>query len=534
MLCELRAEEKRRQASAVLIQKFVRQYEAQQVAQLFREALNVVKNEQRRYFGSEDGGIHGDKGWVTHQASSELLTYMTQRFLEDDCCFTTKETRWLRAQVQVAKERLAREDRAVVYLQRYYRGYATRLAFWVHRKQMDELQKLKSKKAVVIQCCARRWLARQRVRRLREQRRLAELKEAYIRERKRKEEERVWKERYDREQMELAVQSAQEAANQLREARREADLARVKAEAAEYRAQELAAEREIETLMNTAVTKKTDEAKDGDWEQFADEYGNVYYYNNRTGESSWDPPPVSSEKKSSDGAEDKDRQPEVKAEEPSKEIDPLEAILREGKCIKCRQALSTKRCLDCEDSGRAFYCNQCFKQEHAAAQHGDWIEIKDGKSAIYFNVETKESTNERPAVLLSGEERHRLQLAEREQLQRSRQVELESEVVKLKEQLRELKAEDRPQSRVEAPAKKVDANQRPNSGATKTDKPEKRGVIGKIFGRNSSQRALTPEAKQTSALSAVITEKQSVGSVAFQQAMVQELAALPQPGSKPK
>ncbi|GMF36819.1 unnamed protein product [Phytophthora lilii] len=776
VLSRLRAEAKRREASVILIQKLVRQHEAQQAARTFREALNIVKIEQRRYFGSESGGVQGGIGWTTHQASSELLTYVTQRFLEDDSCFTTKELRWLRAQVQAGHERLAREDSATVYLQRRYRGYATRMAYWVYRLQMEELRRLKEKKAIVIQSGARRWLARRYVRRVREQRRLAELKEAYIRERKRKEEERIWKERYDREQMELCVQHAQEAANQLREARREADLARVKAEAAEYRAKELAAEREIESLLKTPLRKGSvsnersvedndegegEEEEKDPWVELTDEYGNVYYYNERTEESSWDPPPPQKNKVKPESKEEESKDATVELEAGSvqiKEIDPLEEILREGKCVKCQQAQSTKHCLDCEDTKRAYFCTACFKQhtsssnkenssattfkhdfevvseaaaiparcasamdcsvdedypvestnnqepvgkalaayycyecippvrpkatvagsepvqtttetkpfteieaasgcfycescfardhetakklrhvekalrfrrgallccdcgealavrqcepcgdnfcescftsshtgskrrslkhvwtaldvlrdllEHEtdkycvecdvrassrlcnlcgdgfcdgcfdkthskgakrrhtwqpwsiAAQHGDWIEIKDDKATIYFNVETKESTNDRPTVLLSGEERHRLQLAEREQLQRSRQVELESEVVKLKEQLRELQAQDRPGSRARTPGTSTDTHQRFSKAAKK---PAKRGVLSRLFGRKPPERALTPEERQRIAedlANRVKAEKQPVNSPVFQQAMVHELAAL--------
>ncbi|ETO82030.1 hypothetical protein F444_03734 [Phytophthora nicotianae P1976] len=685
ILDRLRVEAQRREASIIFIQKLVRQREAQQTARLFREALNIVKIEQQRYFGSDSDGV----GWTTHQASSELLTYVTQRFLEDDSCFTTKELRWLRAQVQAGYERLAREDRAAVYLQRRYRGYVARMGYWVYRLQMEELRRLKEKKAIVIQSKARRWLAKRYVRHVREQRRLAELKEEYIRERKRKEEERVWKERYDREQMELCVQRAQEAANQIREARREADLARVKAEAAEYRAKELAAEREIEGMLKNPVIKENDDKKEENkerdekdpWITLKDDYGNVYYYNESTGESSWDPPPKrpkTPEKNTDDISIEQESPKETKVEE----IDPLEEVLREGKCIKCQQDQSTKRCLDCEDNKRAFYCTSCFKHHtssseestvlnevkhdfevlpeaaimparcesgmeclvdedyppkvsnnqeplqknlaayycydcptmttsgcfycescfardhqtakklrhvekalrfrrgallccdcghslavrqcescggdkfceacytlshtgsqrrsmnhtwaaldvlrdlletetdtycvecdvrassrlcnlcgdglcdgcfdrtHAkgakrrhtwlpwsvAAQTGDWIEIKDEKTTIFYNVETKESTTEKPKVLLSGEERHRLVLAEREQLQRRRQVELESEVVKLKEQLREL--QNRPESRSQSPERNVDTNPSKN--------PPKRGVLSRMFSRKAT------------------------------------------------
>ncbi|KAK1937740.1 Unconventional myosin-Va [Phytophthora citrophthora] len=742
VLNRLRAEARRREASVLLIQKLVRQREAEQTARLFREALNIVKTEQRRYFGSESDDVRGGVGWSTHQASSELLTYVTQRFLEDDSCFTTKELRWLRAQVQAGHERLIREDRAAVFLQRRYRGYATRMGYWVHRLQMEELRRLKEKKAIVIQSGARRWLATRHVRRVREQRRLAELKEAYIRERKRKEEERVWKERYDREQMELCVQRAQEAANQLREARREADLARVKAEAAEYRAKELAAERKIESLLKTPVKQNTEEDDDKQeevedekdpWIQLQDDYGNVYYYNESSGESSWDPPPkrpkTSPEEEEPKGVETE--LPETSEEAKVEEIDPLEEILREGKCIKCQQLQAAKRCLDCDDTKRAFYCTLCFKQHttnpneenlpiarktrhdfevvpeaaaiparcqsevectvdddtnnqetrekdlaayycygcstpnhtsttvahdtepsglfycescfardhdtaqklrhvekalrfrrgallccdcghalavrqcescggdkfcencftsshtgsktrtlqhtwtaldvlrdvleketdrycvecdvrassrlcnlcgdgfcdgcfnktHAkgakrrhtwlpwsvAAQHGDWIEIKDKRATIYFNVETKESTNEKPPVLLSGEERHRLELAEREQLQRSRQIELESEVVKLKEQLRELQQQERPGSRDRAPVKDID-----NCQSKPPPRPPKRGVLSKLFGRTPPPQAPTVEERQQIAEDPAIrarAEKQPVSSPVFQQAM---------------
>ncbi|RLN54408.1 hypothetical protein BBJ28_00007789 [Nothophytophthora sp. Chile5] len=774
VLEEMVVQAQRREALALLLQKRARQIEAQQTARLFREALKVVKIEQRRYFGTGDGGVQGGTGWATHQASSELLAFVTERFLEDDTCLAFKETQWLRAQVQAAYERLAQEDHAAVFLQRRYRGYATRLAYWVHRCQMEQLRQLKEVKVVVLQRIARGWLARRQTRRLREQRRKMELKEAYIRERRRKDEEREWKERVDREQMELRVQQAHEAEAQIREARREADVARIKAEAAAYRAQELAAELEIkaaeEALAVRRASEKAEEMEGDKWTELADEFGNAYYCNERTGESCWDrppPPPPKKEKKPLDegaeavNADAKARElkaQQTKEEEERKakaalaEKEELERALREGKCRTCRRVQATKQCLDCEDTAHAKFCTACFAQEHprlsnsseyqhdftvlpsaqtrvarcqsalhsntgdsenqqpsglrlatyfclecatathpdsdsesklkldaagcfycdecfagshettqelqhvekalqfcrgaslccdcghtlaarlceqcgdkfcascfvtvhtsskrrltthtwtplkvireplvsetdvycvdcdlrassrlcnlcgdgfcdscfavahakgakrshtwlpwaVAAQHGDWLEIQDNNATLFFNVETKESTATRPSALLPGDERHRLQLAEREQLQRRRQIELESEVVKLKEQLLELQDSQQQQTRrhqqfgshASKPTKHLEApgEQKKSDKAKKAAKP---GLLSRLYPRRPrsqlEKKNVAPEETKD------LAKEESIGSPAFQQAVLQELAALAQTpsqlGSKPK
>ncbi|RLN95649.1 hypothetical protein BBJ28_00007433 [Nothophytophthora sp. Chile5] len=777
VLEEMKVQAQRREALALLLQKRARQIEAQQTARLLREALKVVKIEQRRYFGTEDGGVHGGTGWVTHQTSSELLAFVTERFLEDDTCFTLKETRWLRAQVQAAYERLAREDQATVFLQRRYRGYATRLGYWVHRCQMEQLRQLKEVKAVVLQRIARGWLARRQTHRLREQRRKLELKEAYVRERRRKDEEREWKERVDREQMELRVQQAHEAEAQIREARREADIARIKAEAAAYRAQELAAELEIKAVQEALAAKKANEKEEemeGDkWTELADEFGNVYYCNERTGESCWDrpPPPPKKEEKplveeakavSTDAKAEELKVQQTKEDEECKikaaleEKGDLERALREGKCRTCRRVQATKQCLDCEDTAHAKFCTACFTQEHprlsnssechhdfavlpsaqarvarcqsalhsntgdsenqqppglrlatyfclectaathpdsesesklklasdselrsesklkldaagcfycdecfagshettqelqhvekalqfcrgaslccdcghtlavrlceqcgdkfcascfvtahtsskrrltthswtplkvireplvsetdvycvdcdlrassrlcnlcgdgfcdscfavahakgakrshtwlpwaVAAQHGDWLEIQDNNSTLFFNVETKESTVTRPSALLPGDERHRLQLAEREQLQRRRQIELESEVVKLKEQLIELQDSQQQQtqrrqrlgSHASKPTRHLEApgEQKKPDEAKKAAKP---GLLSRLYPRRPRSQPerndVAPEETKS------LAKEKIIGSPAFQQAVLQELAALAQ------
>lgn len=137
---------------------------------------------------------------------------------------------------------------------------------------------------------------------------------------------------------------------------------------------------------------------------------------------------------------------------------------KDAYCIECDVRRSDRLCNLCGDG----FCERCFAETHAKgakqghtwipwpsfAQVGDWLEIWDEKAnaKIYFNLETKESTTKQPFVLKPATERHQLQLAEREQHHKRRELELENELIKLKEQLREMeekevKAAQRPLSR---------------------------------------------------------------------------------------
>ncbi|RHY30655.1 hypothetical protein DYB32_004158 [Aphanomyces invadans] len=117
-------------------------------------------------------------------------------------------------------------------------------------------------------------------------------------------------------------------------------------------------------------------------------------------------------------------------------------------CTECDVELCTKLCNLCGDG----FCDSCFATLHAKgrkAEHtyvawkeitqaGDWIEIYEGKIPMYYNIVTKESSAEKPSVLLLGVERHRDMIAEKVRERKKAEGEKESELVSLREQVKAL------------------------------------------------------------------------------------------------
>ncbi|KAG9398364.1 hypothetical protein AC1031_014702 [Aphanomyces cochlioides] len=120
-------------------------------------------------------------------------------------------------------------------------------------------------------------------------------------------------------------------------------------------------------------------------------------------------------------------------------------------CVECDMELCTKLCNVCGDG----YCDACFakvhekgrKMEHTAvawqemALAGDWVEILDGKTPVYFNIVTKESTTDKPSVLLLGLERHRDMIATKTREKIKLEAEKESQLVALQEKVKALEEE---------------------------------------------------------------------------------------------
>ncbi|ETV92162.1 hypothetical protein H310_13411 [Aphanomyces invadans] len=117
-------------------------------------------------------------------------------------------------------------------------------------------------------------------------------------------------------------------------------------------------------------------------------------------------------------------------------------------CTECDVELCTKLCNLCGDG----FCDSCFATLHAKgrkAEHtyvawkeitqaGDWIEIYEGKIPMYYNIVTKEGSAEKPSVLLLGVERHRDMIAEKVRERKKAEGEKESELVSLREQVKAL------------------------------------------------------------------------------------------------
>ncbi|KAF0757436.1 hypothetical protein AaE_004266 [Aphanomyces astaci] len=124
---------------------------------------------------------------------------------------------------------------------------------------------------------------------------------------------------------------------------------------------------------------------------------------------------------------------------------PLDDVT-DAYCAECDVALCTKLCNLCGDG----LCDACFAHLHAKgrkAEHtfvswklmtqaGDWIEIYEGKVPMYYNIVTKESSADKPSVLLLGVDRHRDMIADKVRERKKAESERESELVALREQLK--------------------------------------------------------------------------------------------------
>lgn len=377
-----RREEMRRH-SALVIQKRARAIEARRTMQVLRDAIYLIEQQQTRRYRD-----------LSH-ASSALQDGMTWYYLQRAAPVETlsvsvnDQLDVLQQLIEEAKTEMMREDKAIVLLQRHYRGYVSRVAFWA-KKVRDQLRRaLELKMARRIQPVARGFIARKRVLQMRQKRKLEEWKEAYIRERKWKEEESAWKEEYHREQTEIQIRKIKAMELKMKEAKRDVELAKWQAEAAMYRKQQLLAKKGFPKI------EGDNNASDDDifaWETVSDGYGNVYYYNSSTGKSSWDLPaqplrlqesfsekPTPPEPPSEKGA---DEVSEKKIEATLVGIDSMEVsasppsanatmagvvkVRRKGICDKCMDKAAVKECMDCQDPDQRMYCASCFALEHHA------------------------------------------------------------------------------------------------------------------------------------------------------------------------
>lgn len=173
-----RQEKLRRKQSAVMIQKRARGIEVRKMVKLLKDAIATVELEQSRHCQES-----------RRQCSSELLDFVTRHYFANPEAvgtkrFTALEYDWLLNQVIQSKQQMEEEDRAIVFLQRYYRGYACRAAFWVMKLRERQQREREQRAAVVIQRVARGFLGRRRVRRHRQQRKMEQLKAKYIQERR--------------------------------------------------------------------------------------------------------------------------------------------------------------------------------------------------------------------------------------------------------------------------------------------------------------------------------------------------------------
>lgn len=378
-------------SAALLIQKRARGIEARKTAQLLREAMALVEREQQRHFAG------------SQRAASPLLQFITDHYYlartsgsssttESSVLFTHEQCMWLTDRITETRTQLAKEDAAVVFLQRLYRGYLARIDYVVKKLRAQQRRALETRMAVRIQRVGRGHIARRRMRTLQQRRKLEDLKAAYIRERKWKLDEQAWREQYAREQMELQVRKLHAMELELKQAKRDAELAAYHAQVAAYKKQELAAAQETHDNVD-AVTSKDEQALADGWVELADEYGNAYFFNESTFESSWERPTKAPTASSdvlaapAESAPESDKQELTAMKETASPLEPATTTDRDassdqtasaestasaaavsdaldGKCCVCRTAVATKECLDCSDVAHRAFCAACFTREH--------------------------------------------------------------------------------------------------------------------------------------------------------------------------
>jgi hypothetical protein len=354
--------------------------------------MQVVDQQQRRAYA------HSLQRNVNESA---LLAFVMQQSLaraetieeESELTVSREQLQLIQSEIDAARQQMKREDKAVVCLQRRYRGYSTRAQFVVLQLQRREQLALELRMARKLQRVARGFLARRRVHRLRSKRRREQLKDAYVRERKWKAQEREWHEQYRQEQMALQLARMQTLESKMRDAKREAEIATWQAQAAAARKQELRDQLEAKKLERSLRGRSSDDEDEetagtpGTWAYVQDAYGNGYYYNAATGETSWDMPvEVVPHKAIQERKDEKPKMPEASAAQtkpqespPAASTDPnspvdekspatTATVVPDGFCCKCKAVEADKECLDCllpDLSLDVMYCNACFTLEHS-------------------------------------------------------------------------------------------------------------------------------------------------------------------------
>ncbi|KAF1317848.1 Abnormal spindle microcephaly-associated protein, partial [Globisporangium splendens] len=140
---ELKArEELLTQNAALLIQKRTRGMEARKVTPLLQQVMQLVELEQSRQCRDSS------------RESSPLLQFMTEHYLHggEDVVqhFTNTHCLWLEDHIRAAQTQIAKEDHAIVFLQRMYRGFVALVDYVVKKMQAIKRRELETAMAIEL------------------------------------------------------------------------------------------------------------------------------------------------------------------------------------------------------------------------------------------------------------------------------------------------------------------------------------------------------------------------------------------------
>ncbi|KAF0757435.1 hypothetical protein AaE_004265 [Aphanomyces astaci] len=178
-----------------------------------------------------------------------------------------------------AAERDIEESRdAAGRIQRLYRGRTGRQVAAVRLAEKKARDQLKYESARQIQRIVRGCRGRRRVVRIKGDLAKEALREVYRRERIALEDKKKWAEQLDMEQFKADTVTRKERERKLLIAQQEEEIARLDAQTSAYKVQALEAQKTLKAAQAAA------------WKPMNDGFGNVFYSNELTGDTTWDIP----------------------------------------------------------------------------------------------------------------------------------------------------------------------------------------------------------------------------------------------------
>ncbi|KAF0689714.1 Aste57867_18862 [Aphanomyces stellatus] len=324
-----------------------------------------------------------------------------------------------------ARDEMQRQDDAIVLLQCLYRGHTGRRVaqtkleariamslFWaLNSKTQEKIARahLEFKSARDIQRVLRGFLGRRKQRHAKEERERAALREAYRRDRVAQDDKKKWLEQLDMEKFQAESLVRKELELKVHVAHQHEEIARLEAQAQMFKLQAMEAQQKVQDRQDAA------------WTEVDDGFGNVYFYNSVTSETSWERPAALRPKAETKAVEDREedweelynpntgqiykhnrvtgavkmnipppleergdvKAPDVPVASTSDQPKPsddktappaaTDATTNDASktkgietCWRCTKRAAVKECVNC-DAGHKLYCAACFTKEHKAA-----------------------------------------------------------------------------------------------------------------------------------------------------------------------